>query len=885
MRRWLQTQAPGIGTRLTAGIGVLVFFTLTVVTLAFVAGREATRDIEASEAVRAPAALTAAQAQEALLRMQLNVRGYLVLSDPANIEQYHAARMTFESGLAALQRSSRAWDEDDGRRVQALTEKYALWKKLPPQLFDLHDNPLRNRPALRLSRVDVQSQRVRVMAEVEAMIALQKARPAREANAETMAAMVAFQSSIDAMTTNVIAYGASGDNGFRLNYAPQLVANAALWDALLARRPSLTPAQREQLDRIGRARQRLTESALEVRAILEGDRAFEDLYLYRTQVVPQSAALLDLLRQVTARQQQLLQGELAHARKSLARARTWTLTGGALALVFGIVMAFLLRRSIVEPVRRLTAVAGRIAGGQLEARAPVEARDEIGRLAESFNIMTDRLAETIARLEAAYGEASQAKDAAETANRAKSAFLATMSHELRTPLNAILGYAQMLQHAQGLQARDAKGVDIIRRSGEHLLLLINDVLDLARIEAGKVDLDVQVTDLPVLLHTVCDIVRVEAQRKGLAFTYEVVGDLPRTVYADDKRLRQVLLNLVNNAVKFTAQGSVSLRVSALASDGQRTRLRFEVVDTGIGIAADQLARLFQPFEQASGVQRRFGGAGLGLAICRQLVQLMDSDIRVDSREGAGSRFWFELELPLATPAAAPDAPATEDIVGYEGRRRCVLIVDDLPANRMPLVQALTRLGFGTMEAAHGGDALSQIEQAPPDLVLMDSVMPVMDGPETVRRLRSDEHFRALPIIMVSANASEADREASLQVGADAFIAKPVDFARLLGEIARLLGVRWVRRGAVAEAGPPPAPLVPPPPEELEVLVRLARIGNMRSIRERAEQLGALDKRFQPLAERLCTLAEGYESAAITELLAAMQQQGRLADAAKPAVAS
>ena len=744
----------GIGTRLTLGFGALAGVTSLVVVLAWVAGRHVTAAIDQAQLVRRPASLASTQAQASLLRMQLHVRGYLVLSDPADIEQYEAARRMFESSLAALQSMSNDWPEaEEARAVQELTERYRAWARLPRQLFDLHDSPLKNRPALRLARVEVQARLVHVLDAVDRIAALQKARDGHASDRELLADLLRFQTSFDAMATNLMVYGASGEVNFKLTYGPQLATNAAAWRALAARRAQLTPEQRDLLDVIGRNRAEATDLALEIVAALHGEHASEDLYLYRTKVVPQADDLLQRLAGLTTLQQAQLADSLARARQSLASVRLAAAVAGVLAVALAVVMAYGFRRSVVVPLQRLTGVAERVTAGDLSARARVESRDEIGVLADSIDTMTQRLSQTILHLETTSAEAQRAKAAAEVANRAKSSFLANMSHELRTPLNAILGYAQILQDEPGPGELQAGGLDKIRRGGEHLLSLINDLLDLARIEAGKVELDLQALDLPRLLSLVDSFIRIDARRKGLAFVSELAPDLPAVVRGDAKRLEQVLLNLLGNAVKFTERGQVTLRVSRLAtSEAGRARLRFEVADSGIGIDEAEMRALFRPFEQASDVQRQYGGTGLGLAISQQIVGLMGGCIQIDSQLGRGSVFRFEVEFELADRAAVPDVRAPADTPARMHRN---------PAGREPSTDVAVDTHLGQMQV--------------------------------------------------------------------------------------------------------------PPAEELELLHALARIGNMRSIGDRADHLARLDPRYQPFAQHLRELAARFQSRTILDWISELRQ--------------
>jgi PAS domain S-box-containing protein len=379
---------------------------------------------------------------------------------------------------------------------------------------------------------------------------------------------------------------------------------------------------------------------------------------------------------------------------------------------------------------------------------------------------------------------------AERLARQRSAFLAQMSHELRTPLNGILGFAQLLQQDKGLNERQLRGMKIIRESGQHLLTLINDILDLARIDAGKVELNPADIALSGFLTIVADIVRVKAEEKSLLFVEQFAENLPSSIHADEKRLRQVLLNLLSNAVKFTDRGQVVLGVAAIDRSGPKVTLRFEVRDSGIGMSKGQQGRLFKPFEQVGDANRRDGGTGLGLAISRELVRLMSGDIEVSSEVGVGSQFWFELEFPLGGDRRL-DLPARGRPAGYAGRRRSVLVVDDVPQNRAVVVESLNVLGFDLFEAVDGQDALDCVERVRPDLIVMDVTMPVMDGLEATRRIRGASALAAIPVIASSGNTSNEIQADCVRAGANAFLAKPIDHDVLLAETARLLSLTWL----------------------------------------------------------------------------------------------
>ncbi|HEU0200672.1 MAG TPA: ATP-binding protein, partial [Burkholderiaceae bacterium] len=315
-------------------------------------------------------------------------------------------------------------------------------------------------------------------------------------------------------------------------------------------------------------------------------------------------------------------------------------------------------------------------------------------------------------------------------------------------------------------------------------------------EARRLELYPAAVNLRDLLRNVADVIRLRADQKELVFVFDIAPDLPRNVVLDEKRLRQVLLNLLGNAVKFTDAGSVTLRSRAeLIADGggRQARIHIEVQDTGVGMTPEDQQKIFEPFEQVGERRRRAGGTGLGLAISRALVRLMGAELCVDSAPGRGSRFWFELTAPLASTAAARDA-AERPIVGYAGPRRRVLVADDVPTNRALVVDVLGNLGFEIAQAADGAEAVAAAQAAPPDLAVLDLAMPVMSGLDATRRLRSLPALRHVPIVMVSANPSEADQNECLAAGADVFLTKPINVDELIRVVGKLLRLTWEYAG-------------------------------------------------------------------------------------------
>jgi signal transduction histidine kinase/CheY-like chemotaxis protein len=379
--------------------------------------------------------------------------------------------------------------------------------------------------------------------------------------------------------------------------------------------------------------------------------------------------------------------------------------------------------------------------------------------------------------------------AAEAANQAKSHFLAHMSHELRTPLNGILGYAQLLRRDQGLTQDQQHSVAVIEHSGEHLLTLINDLLDLAKIEAGRLDLQADPIDVPQLLKHVVDLATVRAAHSGVAFTYHVAPELPTQVQGDERAVRQILLNLLGNAMKFTKAGEVRFRVTGVRRSATKCELQFEIQDTGPGIAPHDLARIFEPFERVE-APVRIEGTGLGLSITNRLVRAMSGRITVISELGSGSTFTVTLPFVTADGTELQSAPQRR-IAGYAGPRRCTLLVDDDETNRDLITRILGQVGFELQQAANVTEALESLRSSHrPDLIITDLAMPDQSGIDLARSVRDDPALRQLPIVAISASASSFTRQEALAAGCDDFLSKPLQAEKLLLTIGQLLRLSW-----------------------------------------------------------------------------------------------
>jgi len=422
----------------------------------------------------------------------------------------------------------------------------------------------------------------------------------------------------------------------------------------------------------------------------------------------------------------------------------------------------------------------------------IDAQQQISSSEMALLARTAELTKILHELQDAQEEALQARDEAQVISQAKSDFISNMSHELRTPLTSISGYAQLLLRDPNLTYAQRKGLTIINNSTRHMATMIENILDYSKQEYHGVALEPETVDFAKFLPEIGEILRLQASGKGVGFFVDVPDNLPHVI-VDASRLRQALLNLLGNAIKFTTEGYVTLNVTLLPDDDQQaTRFngRFEVIDTGQGITAEDIDRIFIPFEQAGPRAHQIKGTGLGLPISQQIIQHFGGEIKVESRVGHGSRFWFDISLPLAK-VERPPTPPESMVRKYQGERRTILVIDDLNTTLLLFRTMLSVLGFDVIEATTGAAGIATVAQNRPDLIIIDWMMPNMDGLETIKVLR-DSGSTDIPIIMSSAYVANETEMARVLEIADGFLKKPIELSELQACLTRLLQLDWVK---------------------------------------------------------------------------------------------
>lgn len=478
-------------------------------------------------------------------------------------------------------------------------------------------------------------------------------------------------------------------------------------------------------------------------------------------------------------------------------------------------------------------------------------------------------------------ELELSKEKSELANKAKTTFLTNMNHELRTPLNGILGYVQILKRdKQIMQFKQAEtGLNIIERSGTHLLNIINDILDLSKIEAQKMELKLNDFNLAEMLDNLCAIIDVRAKQKDISVKLNIPPNLLPRIIGDEKKLTEVLLNLLSNAVKFTDEGDVILQVQLLKQTAQAIECRFTVIDSGVGIAESDLLDVFQAFKQVGEINRKAEGTGLGLTISHKLVQLMGGNLQVKSDIEQGSCFWFDLTLPLADNIQLNDfnqnkqLSSSRQIIGYEGKRQRILVVDDITDNRLVLTSILTPLGFEIMEANDGLDALEKIASIQPDLMITDLIMPVMSGFEMIQHLRQDKNLCHLKVVSISASPILKSEASHNEYNFDDALEKPIQLDKLFKVLENLLAIKWIYGDNInnisEENNDISNGLLIPESEILDLLYELAQDGNFIKFNKK---LNDLTIQYPLFVQKMRQMSQTYQDKEICQFINNCQQE-------------
>lgn len=550
-----------------------------------------------------------------------------------------------------------------------------------------------------------------------------------------------------------------------------------------------------------------------------------------------------------------------------------------LSIVLAILLSSFFQQYISNPVLKLIDFTLKVSQSKdYSLRIQKETQDEMGELYDETNQMLETIEKANKELEEYHShlekivnkrtkalrkknkELIEAKEEAEAANKTKSEFLANMSHELRTPLNGILGYSQILTTLGNLGSLNKEYVQIIRSSGEHLLSLISEILDYSRIEASKLEVDISNFNLQEMIQDVLNIIRIRAEQKDLMLEYDYPEDLTEYVSGDETKMRQILLNLLSNAVKYTKSGKVILRVTR--NNEQQNVFSFSIEDTGVGIPKNKIKEIFKPFTQIDREKKFIEGTGLGLAITQKMIGLMNGKLEVESEENIGSTFSFSIELPIAKEVQARSGFET-NIIGYRGRRRKILLVDDNPVNLSMLVAVLEPLGFELNTANDGNSAIEMANRITHDLVFMDLIMPGLNGLETVQKIKKTARLEEVMIVGITASVVEHNLRKKFLKVCDAHLDKPVQLKELFEVIHNLSGIEWTFKTSEKEEKEKESvnkqPLIIPDNETLDQIIEYAQIGDFTAIEQCLIQLTQADTKYQPFKYGVDKFIASYDS--------------------------